>query len=324
MKTIKKILLLALLFQFAIPSFAIGDRGIESFPDFYIKNRKIDNTIATGKTKFKFNFLIDSKPAIGNIAIGFNDSSLYIRTNKNGEITNTMKAGKYVMYFYLEGYDEVITDSIEVKSQELIEAEINFTLAGTIITVDKPVIYLYPEKETKVDVKLNVVGELAFTYPTYNNGWNVTASPNGNINLEGKDYNYLFWDSKMNADNLKPKNNEGFLVSSDTLLSFLENSLSQMGLNSKESADFITFWYPRMQMNEKNYVSFLFNEDCNAYAELNISPKPDHIFRVGILWSNTQSDIIPSPQKIENLNRNGFTVIEWGGTELQNMFSPNH
>lgn len=321
MNTFKKFLLVILVTHFTISSFAKGDKGIESIPEFHIKNRKVDASLMNGTTKIKFSFLVDSKPAIGNIAIGFNDSSLYIRTNKNGEITNTIESGKYVMYFYLEGYNEVITDTVEVKSQELIEAEINFTLAGVIITVDKPVIYVYPEKEQQINIQLNVNGDLAFTYPTYNNGWSFTASPNGNIEMGGKDYNYLFWDSKMEANKLLPKNTEGFLVSSDTLLSFLENSLNQMGLNSKESADFITYWYPRMSVNEKNYIHFLFNEACNSYAELNITPKPDHVFRVGMLWSKTNSDVVPTSQTFEKMNRKGFSVIEWGGTEVTSLLN---
>ena len=45
----------------------------------------------------------------------------------------------------------------------------------------KPVIYLYPEKETEVTVKLNYAGELTCTYPAYNDGWKVSASPDGTL-----------------------------------------------------------------------------------------------------------------------------------------------
>ena len=34
----------------------------------------------------------------------------------------------------------------------------------------KPVIYLYPEEETEVNVKLEYDGELTCTYPAYDNG----------------------------------------------------------------------------------------------------------------------------------------------------------
>jgi len=41
--------------------------------------------------------------------------------------------------------------------------------------IRKPIIYLYPEKETDVSVKLDYKGKLAVTYPAYNGGWVVTA-----------------------------------------------------------------------------------------------------------------------------------------------------
>lgn len=43
----------------------------------------------------------------------------------------------------------------------------------------KPVIYLYPESKTDVAVKLAYAGELTCTYPAYQDGWNVSASPDG-------------------------------------------------------------------------------------------------------------------------------------------------
>ena len=41
----------------------------------------------------------------------------------------------------------------------------------------KPVVYLYPEEETQVTVQLDYAGELTCTYPAYNGGWTVRASP---------------------------------------------------------------------------------------------------------------------------------------------------
>ncbi|MBQ9925500.1 MAG: hypothetical protein IJO51_05730 [Clostridia bacterium] len=35
---------------------------------------------------------------------------------------------------------------------------------------EKPVIYLYPEEETEVTVKLDYAGELTTTYPEYKDG----------------------------------------------------------------------------------------------------------------------------------------------------------
>ena len=53
----------------------------------------------------------------------------------------------------------------------------------------KPVIYLYPEQETMVSVSLDYAGTLTATYPAYENGWRVTAEPDGTLHDEnGNEY----------------------------------------------------------------------------------------------------------------------------------------
>ncbi|MEO6302674.1 MAG: hypothetical protein ABIP51_05840, partial [Bacteroidia bacterium] len=76
------------------------------------------------------------------------------------------------------------------------------------------------------------------------------------------------------------------------------------------------YWCPRMSANEKNYIHFMFNEEYNNYATITIDPKPDQLFRVCMLWSKTNNAAKVKPQKIESFKRNGFTVVEWGGTEI--------
>lgn len=65
----------------------------------------------------------------------------------------------------------------------------------------KPVVYLYPEEETQVTVQLDYAGELTCTYPAYNGGWTVTASPDGTLtDGEGQTYSYLYWEGKDNVE----------------------------------------------------------------------------------------------------------------------------
>ena len=42
-------------------------------------------------------------------------------------------------------------------------------VSGVTTTIDKPVIYLYPQEETDVTVQLDYDGVLTCTYPTYEN-----------------------------------------------------------------------------------------------------------------------------------------------------------
>ncbi|MBQ3140744.1 MAG: hypothetical protein IJC25_02140, partial [Clostridia bacterium] len=110
----------------------------------------------------------------------------------------------------------------------------------------KPVIYLYPEQPTEVEVKLDFEGRLAFTYPAYNDGWRVTAYPDGRLinRADGSEHYYLFWDG------FSDKNwsfTEGFCVAGSDTEAFLINALSQMGLTPREYNDFIVYWLPELR-----------------------------------------------------------------------------
>jgi hypothetical protein len=76
-----------------------------------------------------------------------------------------------------------------------------------------------------------------------------------------------------------------------------------------------------MCKNEKNYVHFIFNEEYNEYANISITPKPDHMFRVFMLWTNAEAmnEIQLKEQVIPTFKHEGFTVVEWGGSQLENL-----
>ena len=290
---------------------------------YTIKNRTIEKNLPEGKSKFNFVFYTEKGINKKQLQIGIGDSSFNATPNLGGYIPSNVNKGKYILYFYLDGYYEVITDTITIKSKEVVEIEVRFEKAdpNMIITVDKPVIYVYSETEKEMEIKLDISGKTGFTWPVYQDSWKFRATPEGKIKMDGKEYNYLFWESEMQSAKLGLKPNEGFLVDTDTLLSFLENSLDKMGFTASESADFITFWYPQMIKNEKNHIQFLFNESCDTYARLNISPMPDHVFRVGMVWCDAKnSSILPEPQIIPSIIRKGTTVIEWGGTQYPDLF----
>ncbi len=126
-------------------------------------------------------------------------------------------------------------------------------------------------------------------------------------------YNYLFWEAKSTNSIDISQVKTGFFVKNDEVISFLEEKLTEAGLTSQEQADFITFWAPRLNQNKLNFIHFMFNQTCNRLAELNISPTPDNIYRIYILWSKVDEEFEIDEQKIIRANREGFTVIEWGG-----------
>ncbi len=179
----------------------------------------------------------------------------------------------------------------------------------------KPVIYLYPSEITDVSVKLDFNGELTCTYPDYGSGWNVTAEPDGTLinKADGREYSYLFWEGEGTAYWDLSK---GFIVAGDDTPQFLQKKLKYMGLNSKEINDFIVYWLPRMNKNKYNLITF----QTTAYeqsARLNITPKPDSLLRIFMVYKPLTKPINIVPQELKTFTREGFTVIEWGGYELE-------
>lgn len=179
---------------------------------------------------------------------------------------------------------------------------------------EKPVIYLYPEKEMEVKVQLDYDGKLVCTYPEYDDGWKVVAQPDGTLcDYSGKTYSYLFWEGNTHATYDFSK---GFVVKGAETAEFLEEKLSEIGLNPKETNEFIVYWLPRMQENKYNLITF----QTKAYtdvAKLHITPEPDSILRVFMAYKELEEPIEIEKPAIAPFERKGFTVVEWGGTEVK-------
>jgi hypothetical protein len=61
------------------------------------------------------------------------------------------------------------------------------------------------------------------------------------------------------------------------------------------------------------FVTFLGNKEMDAIAPLTIIPKPDSVIRILMDFSPLQKPIFVEGYEIKTPNRNGFTVVEWGG-----------
>ena len=177
----------------------------------------------------------------------------------------------------------------------------------------KPVIYLYPEEEAQVTVNLDFDGKLTSTYPAYGDGWTVTARPDGTLTDEnGREYYCLFWEG------ISPREydfSSGFCVAGADTAAFLEDALAQLGLTQREANEFIIYWLPRMEGNAYNLISF----QGAAYtdgAQLDIDPAPDTLIRVFMAWRRLDQPEQIMPQELKPVERTGFTVVEWGGAEV--------
>ena len=178
---------------------------------------------------------------------------------------------------------------------------------------EKPVIYLYPEQGEEVSVRLDYDGKLTCTYPEYDNGWHVTAAPDGRITDEnGQEYNYLYWEGETEQEY---DFSEGFCVAGEDTAEFLEDALDRLGLTRREANEFIVYWLPRMEQNEYNLISFQ-SEAYTDHARLSIQPEPDTVIRVFMAYKPVENEQEIPEQTLAAPERSGFAVVEWGGCEL--------
>lgn len=180
---------------------------------------------------------------------------------------------------------------------------------------EKPVIYLYPREETQVSVKLDYSGTLTSTYPAYDDGWEVIASPDGTLTAPntGRQYYCLFWEGESDTEY---DLSSGFVVAGEDTRVFLEEALAKLGLTDKEANEFIIYWLPRMEGNAYNLICFQ-QERHTESAVLDIQPAPDSVLRVFMAWKGLDAPVEVQPQELEGFERTGFTVVEWGGTEIK-------
>ena len=89
------------------------------------------------------------------------------------------------------------------------------------------------------------------------------------------------------------------------------------GLNEKESCDFITYWLPVLIKNKISLCSFQ-TKTFFEHAVYDITPKPKTFLRVFLSIKKLKEEIKVEEQEIKGVKREGFTVVEWGGSEISN------
>ena len=180
---------------------------------------------------------------------------------------------------------------------------------------EKPIIYLYPEKEMDVEVKLGSINNIITIYPKYNDGWKVKAYPSGKLidQNTGRELYSLYWEGKNYPAKVT---SEGFVVKGDETANFLEKKLEILGLTEREAEEFIIYWLPQMEHNKYNYIRFETKKEIDNYMPLEINPKPDVVIRILMEFMQLDEKINVKEQKLTKVERRGFTVVEWGGSKL--------
>ena len=212
---------------------------------------------------------------------------------------------------------DVTDQAVCIKTKEFVESQKPPIPFHGI--VKKPNIYLYPTNQQEVTVGLTFAGTITAAYPLFNpqiGGWRVTAFPDGKIinQADQQEYSYLFWEGKN--EQIKYDLTQGYVVAGKDTVKFLQETLAKMGLTPKEYNEFIVYWLPQMHNNKYNLITFAGKEYTDS-AKLGITPQPDSILRVFMVFKALEEKITIKAREIKPFTRKGFTVVEWGGTELR-------
>jgi hypothetical protein len=153
----------------------------------------------------------------------------------------------------------------------------------------------------------------------------VIAEPNGQIfdKKTKRFYNSLFWDGTMDFSENHYKYDDGFIVSKEKLTDFSIEKLEHIGLNNQETNDFIQYWLPILERNNFNFIHFLVNEECNEITTLNVNPKPETAIRIYMEFYGLENYTQINKQQLPKTERNGFTLVEWGGADVSIKIKKN-
>ena len=169
---------------------------------------------------------------------------------------------------------------------------------------DSP-LYLYNARPLPVSATVTNATILE-SIPAYNpaTGWNLYATPQGSK----IDYNYA-------APFSAPET--GYVVSSGHLTAFLSQYAPKVGLNDRETADYLAFWSEQLPAADYYVVSHYDNPATIMNVEL--YPQPDTLIQVIMYFKPISAEekedyVSLTPPSFSPVpSRTGFTAVDWSG-----------
>ena len=247
--------------------------------------------------------------------------SVYAIKNENHPlVTRVFEMTKGLVYEYQDGksitYTITPTKFVAERGVLIIEDDLGYQNIfthgkyGPQAECAKPVIYLYPEATTTVSVIVDAL--VTKSEPDYGSGWTTTAAPDGTLTMaDGATYTSLFWDGYGRGE--YPTLTNGFVVKTEDAISTMEEHLRTMGFNNTEIADFSEYWAPLMPTAPYTKFSWLQTREMDELARLTIEPKPHTVLRAFVDFTGLDTYENIEPQVLQSINREGYTVTEWGG-----------
>jgi len=276
-------------------------------------------------------------------------------------------------------YNIVSGDSILVSPRTKPVAPVSVPADFSTRVFRKPIIYLHPPTSlSSVTVELLLISSWHFSaiypspritnpfsenQPAQSITWEVAAEPDGTLvnKSTGTEVSYLFWEAIAKSylitpegsrattpiediesfDPSRPSVNPGdsVLLPIDKVSGYLDAALKALALHTEARTSFITYWLPDLHKHEYIALRFLPQASYEKAAQMRISPMPDVVTRVFMLFQGVAEDDlgvwsqaaaratagdgatfwaqIVGVDAVRACDGGLFRVLEWGGMEIK-------
>lgn len=173
-------------------------------------------------------------------------------------------------------------------------------------------LYLYTAEPTQVSIKVNNARVVSSSVPYEQEGFTVVAHPNGQlIRRDGQqvsriDYDYV-------TANVSPPT-RGYVVSDNDLSSMLWWYATNLGLNNRETEDFVAFWLEKLPKSQYYFMGHYNQAAVKQQLDLTISPTPDTLLQVIMYFKPLSNPIlVEAPSFAPIMPRIGFVAVDFSG-----------
>ncbi|KAG6816107.1 hypothetical protein H0H87_008564 [Tephrocybe sp. NHM501043] len=219
-----------------------------------------------------------------------------------------------------------------------------------------------PEIDVSVSVTLGKDMEFTAVYPIVpvrklrpqgkKIQWDVHTGADGTLveRETGLQLSSLFWEADLNARSPLLVNSSGDSISGyrtwtlsdsdsvvlpiENITDYLEKALLSLGLHTEARTSFITFWLPSFLSHKYIALRFMPQADYSRIAPLSISPEPDVVTRVFMLFQGVRNLVawpvaqlralddvshwahVVGVNTADAFNMDLSRVLEWGAMEI--------
>jgi len=231
----KNNIILMLISLIALPAigYSVVNEASKRAPCWRRTYNKFDETVSQGKCRVKLT--ADNKSmvilymALSEERKGYDTLKVL---SKGSSVIVELDTGDYL--FSVNGFGNKLNsclNRVTLKNQYYYEAQIHlykkYTRAPVSVMgkVKKPAIYLYSPKSVTFNLSIQPKGHFTYTYPEHGvDGWTVSVSPNAALKVDGKPFDYLFWEGEQEGYQVEASS--GFCVAQTEVVPFLEEQSS--------------------------------------------------------------------------------------------------